>query len=498
MRPSPSAPSPTCRSPTRPTSRSRNRDARARADRSPTHREAEPTGARRTGARRTRGRGARSVRGAGARRRWRRRSSRSSSRPAPGRCSRRRSRRSPPRTTRRCRCSCSTTRPRSIRPPGSRPRCRPRTCGGSRRRSGSRPPRTRRCSTVEGATFLLFCHDDVALDPDARARDGRGGVPVERGDRRAEARRLRPPRGPDRGRDVGRPLRRAVLGDRAGRDRPGAARRRPRRVLRLARDDARSRRPVPRVRRVRRRHRRRAPTTSTCAGARGSRARACSSRRRAGCATSTAPATRSAARAGSRRGRRAPRRAPGCACCSSRTRTSRCCGCSRAASCSRSGEALGLALTRRWRHAVAVIAGWIPGRGGVAELRQARAATQTDAAGRRRRRPRPDGAGQRAIPQPARCSDCTPATDWPTRPAGPGRGWLRTREQLRRAPAIAGAARRPVAPRARIARADLPAGPRHRWLPGVAGRRVAVVDVHVAVALHDGREPQTRRRRCSR
>ena len=40
------------------------------------------------------------------------------------------------------------------------------------------------------------------------------------------------------------------------------------------------------------------------------------------------------------------------------------------------GEALGLALTRRGRHAVAVISGWIPPRGGVRELRRARAQTQ--------------------------------------------------------------------------------------------------------------------------
>jgi GT2 family glycosyltransferase len=38
------------------------------------------------------------------------------------------------------------------------------------------------------------------------------------------------------------------------------------------------------------------------------------------------------------------------------------------------GEAVGLALTRRWRHSLAVIAGWLPARGG--DLRRARAATQ--------------------------------------------------------------------------------------------------------------------------
>jgi GT2 family glycosyltransferase len=40
------------------------------------------------------------------------------------------------------------------------------------------------------------------------------------------------------------------------------------------------------------------------------------------------------------------------------------------------GEAIGLTVTRRWRHALAVVGGWFPGRGGVAELREGRAATQ--------------------------------------------------------------------------------------------------------------------------
>ena len=40
------------------------------------------------------------------------------------------------------------------------------------------------------------------------------------------------------------------------------------------------------------------------------------------------------------------------------------------------GEALGLVITRRWRHALAVITGWVPARGGFADLRAARAATQ--------------------------------------------------------------------------------------------------------------------------
>ena len=39
---------------------------------------------------------------------------------------------------------------------------------------------------VQGATFLLLCHDDVALDP-ARPPPGGGGLPVERRHRRTQA-----------------------------------------------------------------------------------------------------------------------------------------------------------------------------------------------------------------------------------------------------------------------------------------------------------------------
>ena len=44
--------------------------------------------------------------------------------------------------------------------------------------------------SVEGAAFYLFCHDDVALDPDAVRTPRRGGVPLQRRRRRAQARRL--------------------------------------------------------------------------------------------------------------------------------------------------------------------------------------------------------------------------------------------------------------------------------------------------------------------
>ena len=40
---------------------------------------------------------------------------------------------------------------------------------------------------VEGATFLLLCHDDVVLDPPAVRAAGRGGVPLERRHRRARS-----------------------------------------------------------------------------------------------------------------------------------------------------------------------------------------------------------------------------------------------------------------------------------------------------------------------
>ena len=41
------------------------------------------------------------------------------------------------------------------------------------------------------------------------------------------------------------------------------------------------------------------------------------------------------------------------------------------------GEAVGLTLTGRWRHAAAVVAGWFPHRGSMADLRSARATTQS-------------------------------------------------------------------------------------------------------------------------
>ena len=255
-------------------------------------------------------------------------------------------------------------------------------------------------------------------------RDGRGGVPLERGDRRAEARRLRPSRGAARGRDVGRPLRRAVLGDRAGRDRPGTARRCARRLLRVARDDARARRPVPRARRLRRRRPRPAPTTSTCVGAPASPARACSSRppRRVRHRQATAVDERRTRRQSPAEARAATR---------SRVRVL-------FKSYSRVallwvlpsgfvltlGEAIGLALTApvaargRGDHRL------VPGSGRPSCARRARA-TQRDPPGRRRRRPRPHGARQRRASAACSCSGCTPATASPTRRTARGSGWRR-------------------------------------------------------------------------
>ena len=106
---------------------------------------------------------------------------------------------------------------------------------------------------VEGDSgFFCFCHDDVALDPDAdprcssRSCTARTPASSARSSstwddpERAPARRARP-----------RPLRRGRPDHRAGRVRPGAARRRPRRVRPPVGLPARARRPVPRARRLR-------------------------------------------------------------------------------------------------------------------------------------------------------------------------------------------------------------------------------------------------------
>ena len=128
---------------------------------------------------------------------------------------------------------------------------------------------------VEGATFLLLCHDDVVLGDTAvrvmveeayRSNAGIVGPKLVSAD------------DPEVLLEVGRahrPLRRALHRHRARRGRPGAARRRARRVLRHHRDDARARRPVRGAAGLRRRRRSPAPRTSTSAGEPGSPAHAC-------------------------------------------------------------------------------------------------------------------------------------------------------------------------------------------------------------------------------
>ena len=119
---------------------------------------------------------------------------------------------------------------------------------------------------VEGSTFLLLCHDDVVLD-DTRGPGARGGgVPLQRRHPRPEAGERREPGDPARGRPRHRPLRCAVHRHRAGRSRPGAARRRARRLLRDHRGDAGPHRPLRPSSKASTPRRSRAPKTSTCAG----------------------------------------------------------------------------------------------------------------------------------------------------------------------------------------------------------------------------------------
>ena len=87
--------------------------------------------------------------------------------------------------------------------------------------------------------------------PHGRATPRRGGLPLERRDRRTETGRVRPSRSAPRRRPRDRPTGRRAHRDRAGRARPGATRRRARRLLRLERGDARPLGPVRRARRVR-------------------------------------------------------------------------------------------------------------------------------------------------------------------------------------------------------------------------------------------------------
>ena len=147
-----------------------------------------------------------------------------------------------------------------------------------RQRRGSRAPRRRRSlpdahvrrldadvgfgpaanevlEAVEGADFYLFCHDDVRLEPDAiqvmveeafRSNAGIVGAKLVDWDDPEQLLQVGHGRGQDR---------RTGAVRRAGRARPGAARRGPRRLLRPRRGDARAGRPVLGARRVRPRDR---------------------------------------------------------------------------------------------------------------------------------------------------------------------------------------------------------------------------------------------------
>ena len=187
---------------------------------------------------------------------------------------------------------------------------------------------------------------------------------------------------------------------------------RPRRLLRLARRDARARRPLPRARRLRPRRRSPAPTTSTSAGGPGSPARACSSRptprvrHRRATVQDTRPTSRNDQ--GDLRG---VHDAAGCACSPSRTRRSRCSGCCRLAF-----------LSERRRGVRARVHGPAgPGRVRCSRvgsprsrrgsgIREAHACDAAHAPRRRRRRARPDGPRQRARPHVRSRTGCTRAT----------------------------------------------------------------------------------------
>ena len=115
----------------------------------------------------------------------------------------------PSRTTTTSPSSSSTAAPTTTRPRGS-PRCsRARSSAASTTAPGFPGAANEALHTVEGATFLLLCHDDVVLDPTALRAAGGGGVPVQRRHPRSQARERRQPRDPARGRPRHRPLRRA-------------------------------------------------------------------------------------------------------------------------------------------------------------------------------------------------------------------------------------------------------------------------------------------------
>ena len=140
--------------------------------------------------------------------------------------------------------------------PGRRRSCRPRSSSAWTARR-SPPRRTQALGTIEGASFFLFCHDDVELGPGAvqamveeafRSNAGIVGAKLVDWD------------DPERLRSVGGSIDKFgfVWPNRRGRRaRPGPARRRAgRHVRRLDGRDAGPLRPVRRPRRVLDRHRR--------------------------------------------------------------------------------------------------------------------------------------------------------------------------------------------------------------------------------------------------
>ena len=232
------------------------------------------------------------------------------------------------------RCSCSTTARPTTRRRASRPRCRGHSCAGWTPNVGFAAAANDAMALVEGATFLLFCHDDVVLDPDAVSvmveeayRSNAGIVGPKLVDYDHPEILLEVGMAVDH---YGVPFS-GIEPDEVDQEQHDAVR-----DVFFVSDavDARPHRPVPRARRLRPRDRSRAPTTSTCAGGRGSPARACSSRptprvrHRRSTVQDTRPTSRNDQRRPARRSH-----AVVCACSPSRTRRSRCSGCCRSRSC---------------------------------------------------------------------------------------------------------------------------------------------------------------------
>ena len=126
-----------------------------------------------------------------------------------------------------------------------------RSCAGSGAGAGFADRGERGAASGRGRHVPAAVSRRRRARPDHGAGAGGGGLPVERGHHRAEARQRRRSRDPARSGPRHRPLRGAAHRHRARGGRPGAARRRARRLLRHHRDDARARRPLRRARRLR-------------------------------------------------------------------------------------------------------------------------------------------------------------------------------------------------------------------------------------------------------